>query len=135
MALIKDPWGLNAITIPIVLIIIVYLYMTRNFKYWEKRGVLEVSPTAFVGNFMECLLLKKPPSYFLKELYERAKDELCIGFYIFDKPFLLLRDRELIKNVLIRDFNIFSDRYAMPIQVIVLVMPLSSLSKIQLGKL
>ncbi|XP_011866375.1 PREDICTED: cytochrome P450 6k1-like [Vollenhovia emeryi] len=112
MAIITDYWGLDGIIIFATLIIIAYLYMTRNFKYWEKQGVMEITPTPFVGNFMECLLLKKPPAYFLKELYERAKDEPYIGFYVFDKPYLLLRDREIIQNVMIKDFNIFFNRYA-----------------------
>ena len=86
--------------------------MTRNFKYWEKRGVFQIKPTPFVGNFMECLLLKKAPSYYLKELYDQAKSEAYLGFYIFDKPFLLLRDPEIIKSVMIKDFNTFFDRYA-----------------------
>ncbi|KAK0072517.1 hypothetical protein PV325_011256 [Microctonus aethiopoides] len=34
-----------------------------------------------------------------------------MGLYLFDKPALLVRDPELIKNVLVRDFNYFQDRY------------------------
>jgi len=64
-----------------------------------------------VGNFMECLLLKKAPSYFLKEFYKPAKREAYIDFYIFDKPYLLLRDPKIIKNILIKDFNSFFNRY------------------------
>ncbi|XP_036147957.1 cytochrome P450 6k1 [Monomorium pharaonis] len=112
MALITNYWSLDGIIILTILFIIVYLYMTRNFKYWEKRGVLQIKPTPFVGNFMECLLLKKAPSYYLKELYDQAKSEAYLGFYIFDKPFLLLRDSEIIKSVMIKDFNTFFDRYA-----------------------
>lgn len=112
MAFITNYWSLDGIIILTVLIIIAYIYMTRNFKYWEKRGVLEITPTPFVGNFMECLLLRKAPSYFLKELYEQGKGQPYVGFYIFDKPFLLLRDPEIIKNVFIKDFNTFFDRYA-----------------------
>nr|NP_001352309.1 cytochrome P450 6k1-like [Cyphomyrmex costatus] len=111
MALIMDYWGLDGIIILTIIIITAYLYMTRNFKYWKNRGVLEITPTPFVGNFMECLLLKKAAAYFLKELYDHAKGEPYIGFYILDKPVLLLRDREIIKNVLIKDFNTFCDRY------------------------
>ncbi|XP_011863785.1 PREDICTED: probable cytochrome P450 6g2 [Vollenhovia emeryi] len=111
MAIITDYWGLDGIIILATLVIIAYLYMTRNFKYWQKQSVMEITPTPFVGNFMECLLLKKAPSYFLKELYERAKDGPYIGFYVFDKPYLLLCDRELIQNVMIKDFNVFFNRY------------------------
>ncbi|KAG5339509.1 CP6K1 protein, partial [Acromyrmex charruanus] len=112
MALITDCWALDGIIILTILIITAYLYMTRNFKYWKKRGVLEITPIPFMGNFMECLFLKKAPLYFLKELYDQAKDEPYVGFYILDKPILLLRDREIIKNILIKDFHIFYDRYA-----------------------
>lgn len=38
-------------------------------------------------------------------------DAPFVGFYIFHKPCLLLRDPEIIKQFLIRDFNIFSDRH------------------------
>ena len=108
MALITDCWVLDGIIILTILIITAYLYMTRNFKYWKKRGVLEITPSSF----MECLLRKKAPAYFLKELYDRAKGEPYIGFHILDKPILLVCDREIIKNILIKDFNIFYDRYA-----------------------
>ncbi|XP_011636626.2 cytochrome P450 6k1-like [Pogonomyrmex barbatus] len=112
MALITNHWSLDGIITLIILIIIVYFYMTRNFKYWQKRGVLEITPIPFMGNFTECLILKKSPGYFLKNIYDQAKGHPYIGFYIFDKPFLLLRDHELIKNILMKDFNTFFDRYA-----------------------
>ncbi|XP_024888695.1 cytochrome P450 6k1-like, partial [Temnothorax curvispinosus] len=114
MALITKYWILDGIIILITLIVIAYnayLYITRNFKYWEKRGVLQIPPTPFFGNFKECLFLKKSPSYFLKELYERKKDVPYIGFYIFNKPFLLLRDRKVIRHVLTADSN-FDNRYS-----------------------
>ncbi|XP_025265760.1 cytochrome P450 6k1 isoform X3 [Camponotus floridanus] len=112
MALITAYWDLDVIIVLTTLMVTVYLYMTRKFKYWKKRGIEEIfPPTPFLGNFTECLLLKKAPAYFLKELYDQAKGLPYIGFYVLDKPFLLVRDRELIKNILIKDFNIFYDRY------------------------
>jgi len=86
--------------------------MTRKFKYWKKRGIVEVTPTPFFGNFKECLFLKKSPAYFLKELYEKI-NEPYVGFYVLDKPLLLIRDRELVKNILVKDFSYFADRYVL----------------------
>ncbi|XP_071653716.1 cytochrome P450 6k1-like, partial [Temnothorax longispinosus] len=111
MAFITEYWSLDGTIISTILIIIAYFYMTRNFKYWKKRGVLQIPPTLIFGNFIKCLILKKAPSYFLKELYERAKDEPYIGFYIFNKPFLLLRDRKVIQHVFTADSN-FGNRYS-----------------------
>lgn len=114
MAFMTNYWGLDGIILLTTIMIVAYLYMTRKFNYWKKRGVLEVSPTPFVGNFTECVLLQKNPGYFMKDLYDRGKEMPYVGFYVFDKPCLLVRDRELIKNVLVKDFNYFHDRYSSP---------------------
>ncbi|XP_011175846.1 cytochrome P450 6k1 [Solenopsis invicta] len=111
MALITVYWSLDVIIIFLTLMATAYLYMTRNFKYWKKRGILEMTPTPFFGNFKECLFLKKAPAYFLKDIYDETKGVPYAGFYVLDKPFLLVRDRELIKKILVKDFNCFSDRY------------------------
>jgi len=114
MALITVYWGLDGIILLTTLIITFYLYMTRKFNYWKKRGVMEVQPTPILGNFTDCILLKKSPGYVLKDLYDQGKGMPYIGFYLLDKPFLLIRDRELVKNVLVKDFNYFYDRYGSP---------------------
>jgi len=111
MAFITAYWGLDGMIILMSLMIIAYLYMTRKFNYWKKRGILEITPTPFFGNFKECLFLEKAPAYFLKEIYEETKKLPYVGFYVLDKPFLLIRDRELVKNILVKDFGYFSDRY------------------------
>lgn len=87
-----------------------YVYMTRNFGYWKKRQVLEVPPYPFFGNFGKCLLMQKSPERFLQEVYNVGKDEKIIGYYVLDKPILMIREPELIKHVLVKDFEYFSDR-------------------------
>jgi len=114
MAFITAYWGLNGMIVLTILVVAAYLYMTRKFNYWKNQGVLEMPPIPFLGNFTACMTLKKSPAYFLKDLYDQGKGMPYIGFYVLDKPFLLVRDHELIKNILIKDFNYFADRYAMP---------------------
>ncbi|KMQ90297.1 cytochrome p450 6k1 [Lasius niger] len=114
MAFITAYWGLDGMIALMTLIIAAYLYMTRKFNYWKRRGVSEITPTPFLGNFTECALLKKSPGYLMKDFYDRAKGLPYVGFYVLDKPFLLVRDREIVKNVLVKDFNYFSDRYGSP---------------------
>ncbi|KYM81489.1 Cytochrome P450 6k1 [Atta colombica] len=111
MGLITAYWGLDGMIILMTLIITAYFYMTRKFKYWKKRGILEITPIPFFGNFKECLFQKKSPAYFLKDIYDEMKGLPYVGFYVLDKPFLLVRDRKLVKNILVKDFNYFSDRY------------------------
>ncbi|XP_071875898.1 cytochrome P450 6k1-like [Bombus fervidus] len=112
MALLTPYWGLDGILILSSLMVAAYLFVTRKFNYWSKRGVKELPPTPFVGNFMDCLLSRTAPSEFFRDLYEHGKDLPFLGFYIFDKPSLLIRDPELVKHVLVKDFEYFADRYA-----------------------
>ncbi|XP_051154138.1 cytochrome P450 6k1-like isoform X2 [Leptopilina boulardi] len=89
-----------------------YIYMTRKFKHWKKKGIMEIKPTAFVGNMGDCLMMKTSPGLLFKQVYNEGKGLPYVGMYIFDKPTLLLRDPEIIKRVLIKDFNYFSDRFS-----------------------
>lgn len=114
MALLTPHWALDSILIFASLIVGAYMYATRNFRYWMKRGVKELTPTAFVGNFGDCITQKKSAGMFTTELYEQFKGEPYVGFYIFDKPFILIRDPELVKHVLVKDFSLFVDRYSTP---------------------
>lgn len=114
MAILTPYWGLDGIIIFLSFWILAYLYMTRKFKYWQKRGIMELTPTPFIGNFWDCFFLKTPPANFVRDLYAQAKGLPYMGFYVFDKPFILIRDPELVKHVLVKDFNYFSDRYATP---------------------
>nr|XP_033322509.1 cytochrome P450 6k1-like [Megalopta genalis] len=112
MAFLTPHWILDGILICASLIVAAYMYVTRNFKYWAKRGVPEIPPAPFVGNFGGCLMLKKASQDFAKELHCHFKGEPYAGFYIFDKPFFLVRDPELVKHVMVKDFGAFADRYA-----------------------
>ncbi|KAG5884528.1 hypothetical protein JTB14_029061 [Gonioctena quinquepunctata] len=91
------------------IIILLYLYWTRNFHYWKNRGVPYVKPTPFFGNIKDVLTFKKGLGMNLKDIYEETNAPY-VGIFLMDKPALLLRDLSLIKNILVTDFNNFSDR-------------------------
>ncbi|XP_078033823.1 cytochrome P450 6k1-like [Augochlora pura] len=114
MTLLTPHWCLDGIIICASLIVAAYIYATRKFKYWAKKGIMEIPPTPFLGNFSDCLFLKKSPAEFLKDLYDRSKGQRYMGFYVLDKPFFLIRDPEIIKHVLVKDFQVFTDRYVSP---------------------
>ncbi|KAK0089207.1 hypothetical protein PV326_004555 [Microctonus aethiopoides] len=73
---------------------------------------MEVKPTPFVGNFGDCFRAKRSPGQWLQGIYNHGAGSPYVGIYLCDQPCLLIRDPELIKNVLIRDSNYFQDRYA-----------------------
>lgn len=63
------------------------------------------------GNFKKAILFQSAPGWYLGRLYHQARSSApFVGFYIFHKPCLLLRDPKIIKQILVKDFETFSDR-------------------------
>jgi cytochrome P450 family 6 len=87
-----------------------YFYVTRSFKIWHKLGIPYVKPTPFVGNLKECVLLKTTIGEQLQRIYNDHNDKPYVGIFSFYKPSLLIRDQELVKNILVKDFHTFMDR-------------------------
>jgi hypothetical protein len=87
-----------------------YFYVTRNFKFWHKLGIPYVKPTPFVGNLKECVLLQRNIGEQLQIIYNEQNDKPYVGIFSFDKPSLLVRKSEMVKNILVKYFHTFTDR-------------------------
>jgi len=90
-----------------------YFYLTRNFKIWQELGVPYAKPTVFFGNLKECALLKTTIGEQLQRIYNEHSDKPYVGIFSFDKPSLLIRDLDLVKNILVKDFQTFMDHMAL----------------------
>jgi len=86
-----------------------YLYFTQNFKFWQKLGIPYVKPTPFVSNLKECVFQKVNIGEHFQQIYEQHSDIAYVGIFSFDKPILLICDLELVKNILLKDFQYFID--------------------------
>ncbi|PNF21100.1 hypothetical protein B7P43_G05546 [Cryptotermes secundus] len=103
-------WLTISLTLPSALFIGLYLYFTRNFNFWKNLGVPYAKPLPFLGNLKECVSLKVTIGNHLKNLYDEHGDKPYVGIFSFDKPSLLVRVPELVKNILVKDAKIFQDR-------------------------
>nr|XP_003701310.1 PREDICTED: cytochrome P450 6k1-like [Megachile rotundata] len=111
MALLTASWAVDGILLLMPFTAFLYYLLTRNYKYWAKRGVMEIPRTPLLGNFGDCMLGRTSPSEYLQGLYNKSKGLPYMGFYIFNKPYFLARDPNLVKHILVKDFNIFGDRH------------------------
>ncbi|CAO1425494.1 unnamed protein product [Diamesa serratosioi] len=87
-----------------------YLYLIKIYNYWKDLGVPYETPSFITGNLNGVRkyvhLVKR-----LQEVYERFKnDHKICGFYFCQQPKLIILDLDLIKNILIKDFNYFDHR-------------------------
>jgi cytochrome P450 family 6 len=86
-----------------------YFYATRNFNFWQKLGIPYVKPTLFFGNLKECVLLKTTIGEQLQIIYNENSYNPYVGIFAFGMPSLLVRDLELVKNILVKDFQTFKE--------------------------
>lgn len=91
-------------------ILALYYYFTSTFDFWKSRGVQGPQPTPPFGNIKDVLLTKKSMTEYLTDIYYCYKNEPMIGIFTRRTPILILKDLDLIKDVLIKDFNSFADR-------------------------
>ena len=43
-------------------------------------------------------------------IYEQFKSEKVVGLFNFSQPYLVIQDVDLVKQVMVKDFEYFSDR-------------------------
>jgi len=78
-----------------------------KYSFWKEKGVKFMKPTFPFGNMRDIILLRKPKAEVIKEFYDEFPEEPYAGIYEFLSPILLIRDPELIKQVMLKDFSYF----------------------------
>ncbi|XP_026815293.1 probable cytochrome P450 6a13 [Rhopalosiphum maidis] len=88
----------------------IYYYTTNTYDKWLKLNVPHDRPWPLVGNTVKMLTLVEHQLTTIDGIYKRFASEKYCGFYQMKTPFLMIRDPELINNILIKDFSYFPDR-------------------------
>lgn len=96
-------------TLCFLLLFLLYRLMD-NFDHWEKLNVKGPKPIPLFGNFKDVFLGKINIGMFYKICYDKFINEPYFGVFEAKSPILVIKDPELIKDVLVKDFNCFSDR-------------------------
>lgn len=103
------PYVETSVAILVPVLFLAYKYFKRNSDYWQKRGVSGPTPKFFVGNLWDSIILKSTFGTILEEIYNSFESPY-VGIFAFDEPGLLIRDPELIKQILVKDFAHFQNR-------------------------
>ncbi|KZC12362.1 PREDICTED: cytochrome P450 6a2-like [Dufourea novaeangliae] len=94
----------------VVLLLALYYYCYSSYDFWKKRGVPGPKPLPFFGNTKDIMLIRMSMAHFVQDIYETYRHEPMVGLFMSRKPVLFLKDLDLIKDILIRDFSKFADR-------------------------
>lgn len=92
----------------IVCVSIVY-YCKQKYKYWQERAVPYVKPTLFFGSLLEFIFDSDNLRNYLKNA-NKIFHGPYYGFFVFTKPFLVVKDLEIIRSIMITDFATFPNK-------------------------
>ncbi|KAL3269757.1 hypothetical protein HHI36_008817 [Cryptolaemus montrouzieri] len=93
------------------LVATLYIRILRNFDYWKKKNVPFEKPVPIFGNFLNVALGRQQVGAAIRQIYNKFDESVpYFGIYIFHQPFLVIRNKELAKKILIKDFNVFQNR-------------------------
>jgi cytochrome P450 family 6 len=90
--------------------LLTYLWYQYKFTYWSRRGVFNPKPEFPYGNIRD--VIKRKIQFFQPycDTYFKYKHLPYVGLYCFHRPVLCINDIDLIKDVLVKDFEYFQSR-------------------------
>lgn len=92
-----------------VIVLSVYLYVKHVYSYWKRKNITFLKPTFLLGSSGDNIFQKISIGE-QTEKYHNSSNEPVVGFYAVLRPSLLIRDPEIIRNILIKDFPSFYHR-------------------------
>lgn len=90
-------------------VISLVLYLIYTFTYWIRNGFPQINPTSIFGCMWPFVIQTKNAGRSVAALYNQTKEPF-IGIYAFHLPQLMIRDLDLLRRIMITDFNYFTDR-------------------------
>jgi cytochrome P450 family 6 len=110
MRFIFETLVLDVAAFAVCVLAVVYAYFKMSFNYWKKTNVPYVKPNFPFGNFADAVFLRKTIGHVQEDLYKKLDGERYGGIYAFSIPMFIVRDPDIIKYILVRDFSSFHDR-------------------------
>lgn len=104
-----------ASTTALSLFVAIFFWSLYKVTYWKRHNVPFIPALPFIGNFKDILLFKRSISEKVCDFYfnKLVENKSVCGLHVLYKPALLIRDPELIKRVLLTDFDSFSNRFVL----------------------
>ncbi|CAH1375252.1 unnamed protein product [Tenebrio molitor] len=91
------------------LLLLIYYFFVKSNNYWVSKGIPYDKPFLFFGSFYNVVLRKQHFSERVREIYRKYKTPY-VGIYVFNQPTLMVRSPELLKKILVKDFDKFVNR-------------------------
>ena len=100
----------------ILVLSIFYMWYRYHYNYWKRQNVKFLRALPLSGSCKELFTLKQSFNDQLYTLYKNKtfENEPMFGFFLGPRPALLIKDLDLIKHIMIKQFSSFSSRVLTP---------------------
>ncbi|NP_001352872.1 cytochrome P450-6a17-like [Lucilia cuprina] len=94
----------------VIILTLLYGLLRFHLQFWRRRGIPHREPAFLFGN-LQCVLEKRHIREAFSKVYQEFKSTgpFC-GFFLLMKPAVIVFDLDLVKKVVIKDFNLFEER-------------------------
>lgn len=94
----------------VAIVLFIYNHFTKYNNHWKVRNVPGPEPSFFFGNMKDLFLRRRAAGEIFKEIYGKYPEEKYLGIFTMRTPALLIKDADIIKDILIKDFDSFMER-------------------------
>ncbi|KAF5281197.1 hypothetical protein FQA39_LY17837 [Lamprigera yunnana] len=84
-----------------------YYHLKIHYEYWKTRGVPNPTVSYMFGNLYESVIFRKSLGQIYHEIYKQFPNLTYVGFFKLRTPGIIVRDPELVRDVLIKSFHYF----------------------------
>lgn len=97
------------ISLLVATITAILIYLKFVYTHWQRYGFPYIKPSIPLGNLGPVTKREMSFGINIYQLYKSVKDPF-IGIYLFFRPAVLVRDADLVQQMLATDFRFFHDR-------------------------
>ncbi|XP_045477327.1 cytochrome P450 9e2-like [Harmonia axyridis] len=90
-------------------LLVVFVFLKKKYTYWKEKGVVQDLAVPVFGLNWKLLTHQASNIEIFQYLYDKHKKERYIGVYDFLTPIVIIKDPDLLQEVLIKKFEHFTD--------------------------
>jgi len=106
-----DSFLLNLVAYAVIISTSFYFYLRYRYTFWQRQGCpVPLTPHIIYGHTKEVTKMKTWVGEHYASIYFNTDGYKFAGFYQFQKPKLMLRDLNIIKDVFTKEFSTFPNR-------------------------
>lgn len=110
MFLFSGSWPIDLLMLFISICSVVYSFAKQKYSYWHRMGFKShPDPNFLFGHFKPVFTQKECIGELMARIY-KTTDEAFLGIYGIFRPIVMVRDLQAVRNILIKDFQHFTDR-------------------------